>query len=88
MLVGTMAVNALERIPGSNSQTLPILVTGYILQGIGFGVASCFIMVSQYRAIRYGFNRGASAASGFLACGPFGYTALVLIRLGDLGRGM
>lgn len=86
MLVGTMAVNALERIPATHYQTLPILITGYILQGIGFGVASCFIIVSQYRDIRYGFHRGASAASGFLACGPFGYTALVLIRLGDLGR--
>lgn len=88
MLVGTMAVNALERVPPWHPQTVGILVTGYILQGVGFGVASCFIIVSQYRAIRYGFNRGASAATGFLACGPFGYTALVLIRLGELGRDM
>lgn len=88
MLVGTMAINALERIPASHPHTLAILLTGYIFQGIGFGVASCFIIVSQYRAIRYGFHRGASAASGFLACGPMGYTALVLLRLGDAGRRM
>jgi len=86
MLIGTMAVNALERIPADNPHTLAILITGYVFQGIGFGVATCFIIVSQYRDIRYGFHRGASAASGFLACGPFGYTALVLLRLGDYGR--
>lgn len=88
MLVGSMAVNALERVPAWHPQTVGILITGYIMQGIGFGVASCFIIVSQYRAIRYGFHRGASAATGFLACGPFGYTALVLIKLGDQGRAM
>lgn len=88
MLVGTMAVNALEMIPAWHPQTVAILLSGYVLQGIGFGVAACFIIVSQYRAIRYGFHRGASAASGFLACGPFGYTALVLLRLGELGQNM
>lgn len=88
MLGGTMALAALQRIPASHPQTFAILISGYMMQGIGFGVSACFIMVSQYRAIRYGFHRGASAASGFLACGPFGYTALVLLRLGDLGRNM
>lgn len=83
-----MALAALQRIPASHPQTFAILISGYMMQGIGFGVSACFIMVSQYRAIRYGFHRGASAASGFLACGPFGYTALVLLRLGDLGRNM
>jgi tellurite resistance protein TehA-like permease len=88
MLVGTMAINALQHVSPDHRETLAILITGYILQGVGFGIATCFIVVSQYRDIRYGFHRGASAASGFLACGPFGYTALVLLRLGDHGRQM
>lgn len=88
MLVGTVAINALAVIPPENGQTLAILIVGYIMQGIGFSIATAFIIVSQYRAIRYGFHRGASAASGFIACGPFGFTAVVLLRLGEHGQQM
>lgn len=86
MLVGPMAVNALERISPEHRGTLAILLVGYMLQGLGFGVSMSFIVVSQYRAIRYGFHRGASTATGFIACGPIGFTGLVLLKLGQYGR--
>ncbi|CAD6569317.1 MAG: hypothetical protein CYPHOPRED_003281 [Cyphobasidiales sp. Tagirdzhanova-0007] len=81
-----MSITTLARIDPSNSQTLPILLVGYIMQGMGFMVAMCFIVVSQYRAIRYGFHRGASSATAFIAAGPPGYTALAVLRLGQYGR--
>ena len=88
MLVGTLAFNAIERISPEHPQTLPILLLGYIMQGLGFSVAMCFIVVSQYRAIRYGFHRGPSSATAFIAAGPPGYTALALLRLGEYGTRM
>lgn len=72
MLVGTVGINVLDRINADHPQTLAILLVSYIMQGLGFCVSMSFIVVSQYRAIRYGFHRGASAASAFIAAGPPG----------------
>lgn len=88
MLVGTVSVTALSRVNPSHPGTLPVLLLGYVMQGLGFAVAMCFIVVSQYRAIRYGFHRGPSSATAFIAAGPPGYTALALLRLGEYGAEM
>jgi len=49
-------------------------------------VAFIFITVHFYRAIRYGFHRGAAANSTFISVGPPGFTALALLKLGTYGR--
>lgn len=72
MLNGTVGITVLSRVTADHPGTLQVLLTSYIMQGLGFSVSMAFIVVSQYRAIRYGFHRGASAASAFIAAGPPG----------------
>jgi len=59
---------------------------GYVFQGLGMAVAFIFITVHFYRAIRYGFHRGAAANSTYVSVGPPGFTALAILKLGTYGR--
>ncbi|KIM83368.1 hypothetical protein PILCRDRAFT_819605 [Piloderma croceum F 1598] len=86
MLVGTIAFNTLRVIDPSLTSALAIWVLGYIFQGLGMAVTFIFITIHFYRAIRYGFHRGAAANSTFIAAGPPGFTALSILQLGSYGR--
>jgi len=86
MLVGTVAFNTLAVIDPANSNALAIWALGYVFQGLGMAIAFIFITVHFYRAIRYGFHRGAAAGSTFISVGPPGFTALAILQLGSWGR--
>lgn len=86
MLVGTIAFNTLAVIEPTSPSALSIWILGYIFQGLGMAIAYIFITVHFYRAIRYGFHRGAAAGSTFISVGPPGFTALTILQLGSLGR--
>jgi tellurite resistance protein TehA-like permease len=88
MLVGTIAFNVLGVIEPTDSSALAIWVLGYVFQGLGMAITFIFITVHFYRAIRYGFHRGAAASSTFVSVGPPGFTALALLKLGSYGRTM
>jgi tellurite resistance protein TehA-like permease len=86
MLVGTVAFNTLRIIEPSDSNAFSIWVLGYMFQGLGMAIAFIFITVHFYRAIRFGFHRGAAANSTFVSVGPPGFTALAVLQLGSHGR--
>ncbi|KAI0700919.1 voltage-dependent anion channel-domain-containing protein [Cytidiella melzeri] len=86
MLVGVVAYNTLTVIPLDEPRALGILLTGYAFQGIGFFMTLFYICIYILRIMTTGFLDGPQASGAFVACGPPGFTALALIRLGADAR--
>ncbi|KAF9450552.1 hypothetical protein P691DRAFT_700995 [Macrolepiota fuliginosa MF-IS2] len=86
MLVGVVAFNVLRVLTPEDSRSLGVLLIGYFFQGIGFFMTFFYICIYIIRIIMTGFLRGHQANGAFIACGPPGFTALALIKLGRQAR--
>ncbi|KAH9926628.1 voltage-dependent anion channel-domain-containing protein [Epithele typhae] len=91
MLVGIVAINVLEVIPLTDDRALGVLLVGYVFQGasvsrarLGFFMTFFYICIYIIRCT--GFLDGHQANGAFVACGPPGFTALALIKLGQAAR--
>ncbi|KAF9046254.1 voltage-dependent anion channel [Panaeolus papilionaceus] len=83
MLVGIVAFNVLRVMDHEDHRSLGVLLTGYFFQGLGFFMTFFYICIYIIRLIMTGFLEGHQANGAFVACGPPGFTALALIRLGE-----
>ncbi|KAF8158445.1 voltage-dependent anion channel [Crassisporium funariophilum] len=83
MLVGVVAFNVLRVMNPEDNRALGVLLTGYFFQGLGFFMTFFYICIYIIRLIMTGFLRGHQANGAFVACGPPGFTALALIKLGE-----
>jgi tellurite resistance protein TehA-like permease len=88
MLVGVVAFNVLKVIPAEDPRSIGIMLTGYFFQGLGFFMTFFYIGIYILRIMTTGFLDGHQANGAFVACGPPGFTALVLLNLGDKARDM
>ncbi|KAJ3518185.1 hypothetical protein NLJ89_g31 [Agrocybe chaxingu] len=86
MLVGVVAFSVLKVMDIDDSRCLGVLLTGYFFQGLGFFMTFFYICIYIIRLIITGFMQGHQANGAFVACGPPGFTALVLINLGEKSR--
>ncbi|KAL0961491.1 hypothetical protein HGRIS_006432 [Hohenbuehelia grisea] len=86
MLVGVVAFNALRVIEASDPRSIGILLTGYFFQGLGSFMTFIYIGIYVLRIMTTGFLEGHQANGAFVACGPPGFTALALIKLGSHSR--
>ncbi|CAA7261553.1 unnamed protein product [Cyclocybe aegerita] len=86
MLVGVVAFSVLKVMDIDDSRCLGVLLTGYFFQGLGFFMTFFYICIYIIRLIMTGFMQGHQANGAFVACGPPGFTALVLINLGEKSR--
>ncbi|KAF5360766.1 hypothetical protein D9756_004928 [Leucocoprinus leucothites] len=82
MLVGVVAFNVLRVISPEDDRALGVLLVGYFFQGLGFFMTFFYICIYIIRIMMTGFLEGHQANGAFVACGPPGFTALALIRLG------
>ncbi|KAI0665507.1 voltage-dependent anion channel-domain-containing protein [Trametes maxima] len=83
MLVGVVAFNVLDVIPPTEQRAIGVLLTGYVFQGLGFFMTFFYICIYIIRIMTTGFLDGHQANGAFVACGPPGFTALALIKLGE-----
>jgi tellurite resistance protein TehA-like permease len=88
MLVGVVALNVLNVMAPDDQRALGVLFTGYFFQGFGFFVTLFYICIYIVRVMTTGFLDGHQANGAFVACGPPGFTALALLRLGAHARDM
>ncbi|CAE6458400.1 unnamed protein product [Rhizoctonia solani] len=86
MLVGVVAFNALKVIPVTDPRCIGVLLMGYVFQGLGFFMTFFYLAIYVLRIMTTGFMEGHQANGAFVACGPPGFTALVLINLGKQAR--
>jgi len=86
MLVGVVAFNVLKVIPPEDHRSVGILLTGYFFQGLGFFMTFFYIGIYILRIMTTGFLEGHQANGAFVACGPPGFTALVLLKLGEQSK--
>ncbi|KAH8833876.1 voltage-dependent anion channel-domain-containing protein [Flagelloscypha sp. PMI_526] len=82
MLVGVVAFTVLSVIDVHDPRGIGVLLVGYFFQGIGFFVTFMFLGIYILRIMTTGFLHGHQANGAFVACGPPGFTALALVRLG------
>lgn len=86
MLTGVVAFNALKVVPHDRRASLHILVMGYVFQGLGCFMTFFYICIYILRIITGGVLKGRQATGAFIVCGPPGFTALAIIKLGDNAR--
>ncbi|KAL0960557.1 hypothetical protein HGRIS_005593 [Hohenbuehelia grisea] len=89
MLVGVVAFNVLRVMEPEDTRSIGVLLTGYFFQGMaGLGSFLTFIYICIYiiRIMTTGFLEGHQANGAFVVCGPPGFTALALIKLGERSR--
>ncbi|KAF9042661.1 hypothetical protein BDZ89DRAFT_272968 [Hymenopellis radicata] len=82
MLVGVIAFKVLEVLDPQDQRALGVLFVGYFFQGIGFFMTFFYLCIYMIRVMMTGFLDGHQANGAFVACGPPGFTALALIKLG------
>ncbi|KAF9019958.1 hypothetical protein BDZ89DRAFT_283291 [Hymenopellis radicata] len=83
MLVGVVAFNVLKVMKPEDNRALGVLLVGYFFQGLGFFMTLFYLGIYVIRVMSTGFLDGHQANGAFVACGPPGFTALALIRLGE-----
>ncbi|KAH9856069.1 voltage-dependent anion channel-domain-containing protein [Lenzites betulinus] len=83
MLVGVVAFNVLDVMSPSEERAVGVLLTGYVFQGLGFFMTFFYICIYIIRIMTTGFLDGHQANGAFVACGPPGFTALALMKLGQ-----
>ncbi|KXN82849.1 Malic acid transport protein [Leucoagaricus sp. SymC.cos] len=86
MLVGVVAFNVLRVLSPEDNRALGVLLVGYFFQGLGFFMTFFYICIYIIRIMMTGFLEGHQANGAFVACGPPGFTALALIKLGRLSQ--
>ncbi|PFH54006.1 hypothetical protein AMATHDRAFT_53723 [Amanita thiersii Skay4041] len=86
MLIGVVAFNVLRVLSPEDQRSVGVLLTGYFFQGLGFFMTFFYICIYIMRIIMTGFLSGHQANGAFVACGPPGFTALALIKLGECSR--
>ncbi|KIK52699.1 hypothetical protein GYMLUDRAFT_233276 [Collybiopsis luxurians FD-317 M1] len=86
MLVGVVAFNVLKTISATDTRAVGVLVVGYFFQGVGFFMTFFYLCIYVIRIMTTGFLDGHQANGAFVACGPPGFTALALLKLGEHAR--
>ncbi|KAF5388724.1 hypothetical protein D9757_004805 [Collybiopsis confluens] len=86
MLVGVISFNVLRTMSPEDTRAVGVLVAGYFFQGIGFFMTFFYLCIYIIRIMTTGFLDGHQANGAFVACGPPGFTALALLKLGDRAR--
>ncbi|KAG0149346.1 hypothetical protein CROQUDRAFT_131285 [Cronartium quercuum f. sp. fusiforme G11] len=84
LLIGVIAVHLLSIIPLKSPIALDIMMIAYLFQGMSSIMAGAYLLIYLQRLAATGHISGVHASSIFLAVGPPGFTAHVLIRLGRL----
>jgi len=83
MLVGVVGLNVLKIMDPNDNRAIGVLFTSYFFQGMGFFMTFIYIIIYIIRIMTTGFLDGHQANGAFVACGPPGFTALALVRLGE-----
>jgi len=86
MLVGIVGLNVLRVLTDmdpSDPRAIGVLFTAYFFQGMGFFMTFIYIIIYIIRIMTTGFLDGHQANGAFVACGPPGFTALALVKLGQ-----
>jgi len=88
MLIGVVGLNVLDPkvINPAEDRAIGVLFTAYFFQGLGFFMTFIYIIIYIIRIMTTGFLDGHQANGAFVACGPPGFTALALVKLGKSAR--
>jgi tellurite resistance protein TehA-like permease len=81
LIVGPFAANLSAKLPPEHA--LPVIIGGYILQGIGFMVSLMIYSAYLYRLMTQKLPREGLRPGMFISVGPSGFTICGLIEMGQ-----
>ncbi|POW08438.1 hypothetical protein PSTT_07503, partial [Puccinia striiformis] len=86
LLTGVMAVHLLDTMPVESTQSLHVLLTGYLFGGFGAALAIFYLFTYFLRMILHGHGNGDQTAGSILVAGMLGFSAHAMIGLGKNSR--